>query len=133
MKRFGTSILAILALSASSLFAAAIDGKWQGEMKTTGKKAAKERVVSTVFDFKSEGNALKGTVSMGKGKRGPGPVEIKDGKVEGDKVSFTTVVASKKKGDRTVTWEGTVSGDELKVTASGAKKKGSTSLTLKRG
>ena len=129
MKRIGTSILAVLALSASGLFAATFDGMWQGEMKTPARKGAETRSVMTTLDLHSEGDAVKGTLSFG--KKGKHTVEIKDGKVDGDKLVFTTTRETPK-GPRTRTWEGTFAGDELHVTAGSGRKRPGTTLVLKR-
>jgi hypothetical protein len=128
MKRFGTSILAVLALSASSLFAGVLDGKWYGEMKVPPTQNAQERTVIATLDLQSEGGALKGTLSFG--KKGKRSTEIKDARVEGDRIFFSTTRETKK-GERTVRWKGVVTGDELHLTA-GGKKRAGRSMTLKR-
>ena len=60
--------------------------------------------------MKQDGEKLTGTVSGGRG----GAAEITDGKVDGDKVSFTVV---RKMQDREfkMQYKGTVSGDEMKL------------------
>lgn len=59
-------------------------------------------------------------------------MDIKDGKIEGDRFSFTTVQQNKKKGEIKVQWSGSVSGEELKGTsAAGGKRKG-TEVSAKR-
>ena len=93
-------------LCAAMSFAADVAGKWTAE--TQGRQGP----VTQTFEFKVDGSKLTGTVDAGRG----GPTEITDGKVDGDKISFKV---SRTMGDRTFTqiFEGTVSGDELKLSA----------------
>ena len=44
----------------------------------------------------------------------PGAVELKDGKIEGDKISFN-YVRQMNGQDMKVSWTGTLSGDEMKL------------------
>lgn len=87
-----------------ALFAAGIDGKWIAE--TQGRNGAQQSTLT----LKSAGSALTGTLEApGRGGAAPTPVEIKDGKIDGAKFSFSVT------GGRGVAiWEGTVEGDELK-------------------
>ena len=104
-----TKILIGMFAAALALMSANIDGKWVAEVeqRAKGQEAKKQQVTLTL---KSDGSALTGTV--GAGKKGKG-AEIQNGKIEGDKFSFTTV-AKTKKGENKMNWTGTVSGDELK-------------------
>jgi len=93
-------------LCAVMAFAADVTGKWTAEVTT-------QRGTQTqTFDLKADGSKLTGTVT---GARG-GPAEITDGKVTGDKISFKV---SRTMQDRTFVqnYEGTVSGDEIKLTS----------------
>ena len=69
----------ILALLASSAFAADVDGKWSGSMTTPGGD------VNVGFTFKADGATLTGTTT------GPDGMDVKitDGKLDGNNVSFT--------------------------------------------
>jgi hypothetical protein len=118
-------ILSILAAFSLTAFAAGIDGKWSGENKVTTKKG--EQTITSTLEVKSDGDKLTGTLTMGGGRRAR-PTELKDGKISGDKVTFSTTMQTKQ-GERTVQWEGVVSGDELKLTRQGGRGMG---LTLKR-
>jgi hypothetical protein len=99
--------LILLAL-ATTAFAADISGNWkatadmgQGPMERT-------------FTFKQEGTKLTGeTVSSFAGKS-----EIKDGKVEGDNVTFTISINL---GDQpmSMTYKGKISGDSIKFNVEG--------------
>lgn len=112
--RIFISILVLSCLGALVLPAAGIDGKWVTEFKMQGgKKAGGEEVtVKTTLELKSEGEALRGTVrNEVRGRERT--VEISDGKIEGDRFSFTTTQRSRQ-GEVKLRWEGTVAGDELK-------------------
>ncbi len=65
-----------MALVASALTAADVNGKWKGTMEQGGRELT--------FDLKADGGKLSGTVSGLIEKA----LEIKDGKIEGDTVSF---------------------------------------------
>ena len=69
-------ILIGIALLAAALPAADVNGKWKGQMQTGDRELT--------FDLKADGEKLTGTVS-GLIDRA---IEIKDGKVQGDTVSF---------------------------------------------
>lgn len=95
-----TRFLAIWMLLAAALFAADVSGKWSGEVPGRGGQTA------ATFVFKVDGDKLTGTMT------GPqGEVALQEGKVAGDKISFSTVGANAK-----ILFEGTVSGSEIKMT-----------------
>jgi|HigsolmetaAR201D_1030396.scaffolds.fasta_scaffold19972_2 hypothetical protein len=125
---------AIIALSALvlavSLFSAEIDGKWTLETKLPGRDGGEGRTVSQVLNLKAEGTALTGSVTTSIAGREQS-IEIKDGKIEGNKFSFT-VVNRTRRGDITTKWEGTVEGDELKGTRSSWTGQQSVPFTAKR-
>lgn len=106
---FVTTILLILAIGA---FAADVTGKWSFEM--AGRQGGPARQVT--ITLKQDGNKLTGSVpGMGRGgDNPPPPAEIRNGKVEGDKVSFD-VVREFNGNTMTTKYEGTVSGDEMKL------------------
>ena len=122
MKKIFLMVLA----GALALMSANIDGKWVAEVEGKNDKGATKQVVT--LDLKSDGNTLTGNISQG--KRGKG-VEITNGKLDGEKFSFTTV-AKTKKGENKLNWTGTVSGGELKIERmrEGAKK--AQSITAKK-
>jgi hypothetical protein len=98
-RMFSLAGLAIL-LFASSLSAADVSGKWSGEVP------ARDGQVTTTFLFKVDGDKLTGTMT-----RPQGEVPLQDGKVMGDKISFTAPG-----GNAKMIFEGSISGDQLKMT-----------------
>jgi hypothetical protein len=72
MKRATFLLIALAGL----LTAADVTGKWKGQMQTGNRELT--------FDLKADGAKLTGTVSGLIEK----PVEIKDGKVQGDNIEF---------------------------------------------
>lgn len=96
--------LLLLALAATSMFAADVTGKWTGEMQ--GRNGPQ----TVTFTFKAEGSQLTGTVTT---PRGDNP--ISEGKVDGDKISFTQTMQFQQQEVKLL-YKGTVSGDEIKMT-----------------
>jgi hypothetical protein len=113
---FLTSILLVVALGA---FAADVTGKWTFEQ--AGRQGGNPRTVT--LNLKADGSKLTGTVSGGgMGRRGGGggggaaaaDMEIQNGKIDGNNVSFETKMEFN--GNTRVTkYEGTLSGEELKL------------------
>lgn len=128
MKKLSLMIAGI-ALLASAAFGAGVDGKWTAEMKMGGRRNADAKTQSVTLDLKANGGKLEGSVATG---RKGASVTIQDGKIEGNKFSFTTVVASKKKGDQKIRWEGTLEGDTLKGTRAVEGAKRAQDFTAKR-
>jgi hypothetical protein len=119
----------LLALATAVALAADISGKWTGQMGGPDGDGP-----SMVFNFKQDGTKLTGTVD------GPGgePLQIKDGKVDGDKISFT-LSFSGDRGEMKITHEGTIKGDEITLSTKmeggpdgGPGGPGGGSMTLKR-
>ena len=107
MKKFAVATLFVCFASLTA-FAASIDGKWDSEVKFG------ERTIQRTFNLKSDGSTLTGTMEMSAGGQSRS-TDIKDGKVDGDKFKFSAVQRGKQ-GERTVVYEGTVEGSELKGT-----------------
>jgi enterochelin esterase-like enzyme len=63
------------------------------------------------LEFKVEGSKLTGTLDN---SQMPGAIEFKDGKIEGDKISFN-YVRQMNGQDMKISWTGTLSGDEIKL------------------
>ena len=106
-----TTIFLVVAVAA---FAADVTGKWTYEM--AGRQGGNPRPVT--LNLKADGSKLTGTVTgmMGRGGGGGGPqdMEIQNGKVDGNNVSFETKMEFN--GNARITkYEGTLSGDELKL------------------
>jgi len=95
----------LLALSAGAALAADVTGTWNGQ--TAGPNGG----MSLVYHFKQDGAKLTGTVD------GPGgqPLQINDGKVEGDKISFTLKVEFGGGQGMKLVNDGTINGDEIKL------------------
>ena len=102
-------VVTIALVLAFSLLAADVTGKWVAEQP--GRNGGPPR--QTTFDLKADGAKLTGTMLGGGGRGGaPTPVEITDGKVDGDNVSFT-VKRETPNGAMETKYSGTISGDEL--------------------
>lgn len=101
------SLALTLLLAAAPAFAADIDGKWTGSIETPG------GTMSLNYSFKAEGANLSGTTSGPDGKAIP----IKNGKIEGNKVSFSLDLDFGQ-GPVTFNYTGVVSPTELKLHSS---------------
>ena len=111
-------VLAVAALAAD------VSGKWTYE--TQGRNGAQ----TVTLTLKADGGSLTGTMAGGRG----GDVEISEGKVDGNNVSFKVV--REMQGNKLVmNYTGTVSGEEmkLKIEREGAPAgKGPTEVTAKK-
>jgi hypothetical protein len=87
------------------LYAADATGKWSFE--TQGRNGP----MTQTLNLKQAGTDLTGTLAGGRG----GEVQISDGKVDGNNVSFT-VVREFQGNKVTIKYNGVVSGDEMKLT-----------------
>ena len=98
-------VLALL-FAAAPVFAADVDGKWSGTISTPGGEFPAQ------FDLKADGAKLTGTSAGPDGM----PVAIKDGKIEGDKITF---IVSFDFGGMAldINYSGVVSSAEMKMTA----------------
>jgi hypothetical protein len=103
-------MIALAALTFWVSCAADIDGKWTGQ--TQGRGGPQTQTLT----LKASGNTLTGSIEGGRG----GPVEISDGKVDGDNVSFN-VIREFQGNKITQEFKGAVSGNELKLTVSGGR------------
>ena len=99
------SILALFAMLSFSCLAADVTGNWKGT--TEGPNGTMERT----FSFKVDGSKLTGETASPIGKS-----TITDGKVDGDKLSFTINVKIQD-NEMTVNFKGVVSGDTIKFAA----------------
>lgn len=103
----------ILCLAGAAM-AADVTGKWVSERKMPGRDGGAERTFTTTMDLKADGSKLTGTVttSMGGGQQ-PRAIEISDGKIDGNKVSFK-VTREGKQGTMVMIYTATLDGDTLK-------------------
>jgi len=95
-----------LLLTAAPALAADVDGKWAGTITTPGGD------FPVTFEFKADGAKLIGTTMSPDGMA----VDIKDGKVEGDKITF---LVSFDFGGMAldIAYSGVVAPSEMKMTA----------------
>jgi hypothetical protein len=121
---FASTLLLALAFV---VLAADVSGKWTYDQQMPGRGGGDPMTITTTLDLKVDGGTLTGTVTRGGmgggGGRGPQPVEIKNGKVDGSSISFTTEQAARGGGGepRVTTYKGKLNGDslELEVTSPG--------------
>jgi opacity protein-like surface antigen len=118
MKKRLVLLCAMFALASIVAFAADVTGKWVGEANPNGKGGP------PTFNFKQSGTTLTGTTA-GRG----GDVEISNGKVDGEKVSFEVTRDMGDKGKFTTKYSGTVSGSTMKLSAE-TEGRGSRDITL---
>ena len=94
-----------LLLLAAPAFAADVDGKWTGTVSTPMGD------LPVAYEFKADGTTLTGTTLGIDGA----PVPIKDGKIDGNNISFSVVLDF---GGMALelTYKGVVSPTEIKIT-----------------
>jgi hypothetical protein len=97
---------AVVLLALAAAYAADVTGTWVAERPGRDGNPTK-----TTFILKAEGAKLTGTMQGAMGD----PVQIQEGKVDGDNVSFV-VVRNMGGNEMKTTYKGVVSGDELKLT-----------------
>jgi hypothetical protein len=113
MKTLRVGMRGMIALAALTLwvsFAADIDGKWTGQVE--GRNGPQTQTLT----LKADGNTLTGSVQGGRG----GAVDISNGTIDGNNVSFT-VVREFQDNKITQQFKGSISGGELKLTVSGGR------------
>jgi hypothetical protein len=103
------AIAVILLFGAVCLYAADVTGKWSAEFDT------QIGVQKYVYEFKVDGTKLTGKAIGTRGDSQPQEVEIQEGKVEGDDISFVENLKFQDQDIR-ITYSGKVSGDEIKFT-----------------
>ena len=130
-------VVTVMIVVAFALMAADINGKWVAEQPGRNGGPARQ----TTFDLKADGATLTGTMTGGMGggpRRGgvaavPRALAISDGTIDGNNISFTVKVEFN--GNTMVSkYEGTLSGDELKLKVNREGRNGATTseLTAKR-
>lgn len=95
-------------MALTSAWAADVTGKWVAHVP--GAQGQPDSDITLVF--KVDGDKLTGTINN---SQTPGDVELNEGKINGDEVSFSLI---RKFGDTgfKVIWKGKISGDEIKFT-----------------
>jgi opacity protein-like surface antigen len=105
MKKLFTLCAALLlGLSSVAAFAASVTGTWTGDMKSPDGSNG----FSLTFTFTQDGDKLTGSVASQQGD----PIAISAGKVTDDKITFDVSF-----NGTTIHHEGTVNGDEIKLTS----------------
>jgi hypothetical protein len=99
------SLLALLGVFAFVAAAADISGKWTAEI--AGRNGNTQTVT---FDLKADGSTLTGNMAT---PRGEAP--ISDGKIDGNNVSFNTVMKMQD-NEVTMKYKGVVDGSTIKFT-----------------
>ena len=99
-RTLGTGILFLLL--ATVAWAADVTGTWKGEVSTPDGNS-----FTLTYNFKQDGAKLTGTVLGPQGD----PLPIDNGKVDGDKISFSVKVDMN--GGTVFSSEGTINGDEI--------------------
>lgn len=103
-----------LLLLAGAVFAGPIDGKWVAERKM--ERDGQAMTIVQTFELKEEGGKVTGKFSMKFGEMEPPASEIKDGKLDGNKFSFSTTISTPN-GDMKTNYSGTVEGAVMKGNA----------------
>jgi len=106
--------LVLILAAAVAALAGPIDGKWVAERKM--ERDGQSFTIVQTFELKSDGGKVTGTFAMKFGEMEPPPGEIKDGKIDGNKFSFATVMQGPN-GEMKMLYSGTVEGDVMKGTA----------------
>ena len=102
---FLASVATLACLMVTTAFAANVDGKWTASMP--GRQG---NTMEVTFVFKADGNTLTGTMSNPRGES-----EIKDGKIDGNNISFNQTF-ERGGNSMTIVYKGKVSGDTIEFT-----------------
>ncbi|HTA44424.1 MAG TPA: hypothetical protein VK789_18370 [Bryobacteraceae bacterium] len=119
MKKTCLALLAFFALAFTAL-AADVTGKWTGEI-TTGRGPQPINI-----ELKQSGSTLTGAITGGRG----GDIQISDGKVDGDTISFSTSAAGRDGTPNVQKYTGKVNGDSIEFTREGGR--GPVTFTAKK-
>ena len=92
-------------------FGADIDGTWTGSLDMGG------QAMPINFTFKAEGTTLTGSMPGMPGPDGSPakPIAIKDGKIDGNNISFSVAIAMGEQ-EMKIDYKGVLSGESLKIT-----------------
>jgi len=116
-------ILALLIAASMPAAAGDLLGRWTAEFDTP------IGVQKYVYEFKKTGDAVGGEATFER-SIGSGTVQLKNVKVDGDKISFDEPL-SVEGNELTITYSGTLAGDEMKLTRT-VGQFGTEELTAKR-
>ena len=95
------SVGAIVLLALTSALAADVNGKWVAHVP--GAQGQGDSDIALVF--KEDGEKLTGTLNN---SQAPGDVELNEGRVRGDEISFSLMRNGLK-----IIWKGKISGEEI--------------------
>jgi hypothetical protein len=98
-------LVAALVVAVVSLRASDVTGKWTAQVPGRDGQTRE-----TTFTFKADGEKLTGTMTGMQGE-----VELKDGVIKGDDISFNTLINTPN-GEIKLLFKGKVAGDEIKFT-----------------
>ncbi len=104
IKKLGITIL-FFALGSVSALAADFNGRWTGDVP--GRNG---NTMTLTFDFHVDGTTLTGKITTPRGD-----VDISNGKVDGDNISFDQVL-NFNGNSFTISYKGTADGDTIKFT-----------------
>jgi hypothetical protein len=121
--RIGVILTVLVVCSLVCVFAADITGKWTAEFDS------QVGLQKYTYEFKVAGKNITGKATANIGGT-DFESEIKEGTIDGDKISFVETL-NYSGMDLAITYTGTVSGDEMKLTRDVAGQGGET-LTAKR-
>jgi len=119
IKKLACAVM-FLALGTVSALAADFNGKWNGDVTTP------RGTQNLVFDFHVDGATLTGKVTSPRGD-----LDISNGKVDGDNISFDTVV-NFNGNEFTISYTGKADGDTIKFTRAMGDR-GSSDFVAKKG
>jgi hypothetical protein len=116
-----TTLLALLAMLTISFVALAADasGKWSGEVP--GGRGAQP----VSFELKASGTTLTGKMTTARGD-----VDIAEGKVDGDKITFSVSAPGRDGTPNKQTYTGVVKADSIDFTREGGR--GPVTFTVKK-
>jgi glutamine cyclotransferase len=100
------ALAALVVCAAVAARAADVSGKWTAEFDTP------VGVQKYTFDLKADGDKLTGTAAFERMGQS-GTAELKEGKLEGEKVSFVEMLDFQGNALR-IEYTGTIAGDEIK-------------------
>jgi hypothetical protein len=92
--------------------AVGIDGQWNPELTARGRKAAAAPTKTLTLGLKSQDGQVTGSVIV-PGKKRSRPLNIQNARLDGNRLSFTTVQTGKNKDAVTFSWQVTVNGDQM--------------------
>jgi len=111
----------VLLLLAGAALAADITGTWAGQLSGPDGNG-----FTLTYSFKQDGEKLTGSVAGPQGD----PLPLEEGKVQGDKVSFSVRVEFN--GGTKFTSEGTIKGEEITLSTKSDSGDALGSITLKK-